>query len=84
MAQLLPPPPPPLVLAGDDESRRRMQFRLWQILMSTITIMVAVWLSTFGMAPAILAWVVAKHVLVAILIMGLDRYPHYKDEAERT
>ena len=45
---------------------------------------------TYGGAPllllinliqiAILAWVVAKHVLVAIYLMGLDRYPTYRDE----
>ena len=79
MAQLLPPPPPAVII-GDDDSRQRLQFRLWQMLMATLTIMVAMWFSTFGIAPAILAWVVAKHILVAILLMGLDRYPYYKDE----
>jgi hypothetical protein len=42
--------------------------------------MVAIWFSTFGIVPAILAWVIAKHILVAILLMGLDHYPQYKDE----
>jgi hypothetical protein len=49
--------------------------------MATLTILVAVWLSTFGWVPAVLAWVVAKHVLVALLMMGLHRYPRYKGEA---
>jgi hypothetical protein len=83
MAQLTPPALPPNVTAGDDDSRQRLQFRLWQMSMATLTILVAVWLSTFGWAPAVLAWVVAKHVLVALLMMGLHRYPRYKGEAMR-
>ena len=80
MAQLLPPPPPATVTTADDDGRRRLQFRLWQLSITTVTIMVAVWFSTMGVLPAILAWVVAKHVLVAIYLMGLDRYPTYRDE----
>jgi hypothetical protein len=82
MAQLLPPPPSTTVTTGDDDSRQRLQFRLWQMLMATLTVMVAVWFTTYGPVPAILAWVTAKHILVAILMMGLDRYPQNKDETE--
>jgi len=80
MSRLNPPPSP--VAIDYDDSRQRLQFRLWQMFMSTLTILVAVWFTTFGPVPAILAWVVAKHILVAILMMGLHRYPHGKDETE--
>jgi hypothetical protein len=81
MAQLLPPPPIASVAAGDDDRRRRLQFRLWQLLMSTITVLVAVWFTSFGKPlVTILAWVIAKHILVAILLFGLDKYPTYHGE----
>jgi hypothetical protein len=80
MAQLTPPLPPPEVVIGDDDSRQRLQFRLWQMTVTTATVLVALWLSTFGVMPAILAWVVAKHILVAVYMMGLHRYPRYKGE----
>jgi hypothetical protein len=79
---MLAPPPAHPVITGDDDRRQRLQFRLWQLCMSTLTILAAVWLTTYGALAAILAWVVAKHVLVAILMMGLHRYPRYKDEPE--
>jgi hypothetical protein len=72
MALLAPPPAPPRVaLDGDNDGLRRLRFRLLQILASTITVLVTVWLCTFGAIPAILALMTAKHVLVAILLMGL-------------
>jgi hypothetical protein len=82
MSTLNPPSPPTAVAIGDNDNRERLQFRLWQMLMATLTILLAVWFTTFGPLPAILAWVVAKHILVAILMMGLHRYPRYKDETE--
>ncbi len=81
MAHLLPPPPQTPVAAGDDDRRQRLRFRLWQLMMSTITVLVAVWFTTFGKPlVTIIAWVVAKHILVAILLFGLDRYPQYRGE----
>jgi len=75
--------PPPALMTGDDDRRQRLQFRQWQLLMSTLTVMAAVWCSTYGKPLlTILAWVVAKHILVAILMMGLQRYPRYLDETE--
>jgi hypothetical protein len=66
-----------------DDSRERLQFRLWQLLMFTLTVLVAVWFTTFGRPLlTILAWVIAKHILVAIFMMGLHRYPNRKDEPE--
>jgi hypothetical protein len=84
MPQLTPPLPPSLATTGDD-GRQRLQFRLWQLLISTLTIMLSVWLTTFCRPLlTILTWVVAKHILVAVFMMGLHRYPRYKDEAEPT
>ena len=48
-----------------------MRFRLWQLLMTFVTVLVTAWFCTFGVVPAIAALMVAKHVLVAILIVGL-------------
>jgi hypothetical protein len=72
MAMMAPPQPPPLVTFADGDGMKRVRFRLWQILMAAATIFVTTWFCTFGIIPAILALMVAKHVLVAILIMGMD------------
>jgi hypothetical protein len=82
MARPNPPFMPPLVAAGDDDSLRRLQFRLWQVFITTLTVLITVWFITLGPVPAIIALAVAKHVLVAILVMGLDIYPQYKGEKE--
>jgi hypothetical protein len=83
MAQLTPPAAPTAVIAGDDDGRQRLLFRQWQVLVSTLTLMAAVWLTTFGKPLlTILAWVTAKHIFVAVLMMGLHRYPRYKEERE--
>ena len=69
---LAPPPQPPAVVALDDgDGRRRLrhQLRLWTL--TAITIIVTGWLCTYGAVSAVLALAVAKHVLVAILAMGL-------------
>jgi hypothetical protein len=80
MSQLAPPHRPPRVTVGDDDSLRRLQFRLWQMLMTSLTVLATAWLVTLGPVSAIIALVVAKHILVAILCMGLNLYPHYKGE----
>ena len=71
MIQLAPPELPPRVALGDDDGRRRVEFRLWQIVLTAATVAVTAWVCTFGWIPAILALLTAKHVLVAILVMGL-------------
>ena len=71
MMQLAPPHRPPRVALGDDDGRRRVEFRLWQLMLTAATVGVTAWLCTFGWIPAILAVMTAKHVLVAILVMGL-------------
>jgi hypothetical protein len=45
--------------------------RLLQIMASLVTVLVTAWLCTLGPIPAILGLMTAKHVLVAILVMGL-------------
>jgi hypothetical protein len=68
----LTPPPPRFPVLVDDDGLRRVHFRLWQILMTTLTVLSTAWFCTFGVIPAILALMVAKHVLVAILVRGFD------------
>lgn len=50
----------------------RLHFRLWQILMTALTVLVSGWFVTFGVIPAIISLMIAKHVLVAILMIGVD------------
>lgn len=70
MMDLSPPPSPPRV-AVDDKPYGNIHQRLRLILWTTITIFLTAWFCTMGPIPAVLALVVAKHVLVAILVMGL-------------
>jgi hypothetical protein len=59
-----------VALDGDDRLKR-VHFRLWQVLLTALTILITGWFISMGPIPAILALLVAKHVLVAILVMGL-------------
>lgn len=70
MASLAPPPPPPIVV-GDDDGLRRFRLRLLQVMASAVTVFATGWLCTLGAIPAIIGLMVAKHVLVAVLVMGL-------------
>jgi hypothetical protein len=56
---------------GDNDGLRRVRLRLFQVLATTVTVLATAWLCTLGAIPAILALMVAKHILVAILVMGL-------------
>ena len=67
---------------GDNDGLKRLRLRLLQILASTITVLATLWLCTFGAIPAILALMVAKHVLVAILIMGPGRAAALENPSE--
>ena len=58
--------------------RPSLHLRLWMLGVTTASILATAWLCTLGPLPAILALVVEKHVLVALLIMRLDA-----DKAER-
>jgi hypothetical protein len=70
---LTAPPRPPLIAIADED---RFNLRFRQIWLSALTILVTVWLCTLGWIPAIIALVTAKHILVAILVMGLGVDAH--------
>jgi hypothetical protein len=72
MSQLTPPLLPPRVALADGDGLQRFQHRLWLVWMTVVTILVTTWFVTLGAIPAIIALVVAKHVLVAILVRGLE------------
>jgi hypothetical protein len=72
MPILAPPPAPPHIGVYDNDGLHRFRQRLFQIMASVATILVTGWICTYGAIPAILALMVAKHVLVAILIWGLN------------
>ena len=71
MSVLAPPPNVPPVALADGDGLRRAHFHLRIIGLTSLTVLVTAWLVTLGPFPAILALVTAKHVLVAILAMGL-------------
>ena len=70
MMELAPPPAPPRVALTDrPQDNTRLKLRL--ITYTAVTVFLTAWFCTMGPIPAVLALVVAKHVLVAILAMGL-------------
>ena len=72
MPQLSPPPVPPVRVAlADDDNRPSFKTRQWLVWMTVVTVLVTAWLCTLGPLPAVLSLVVAKHILVAFLVMGL-------------
>jgi hypothetical protein len=71
MMQMAPPELPPRVALADDAGINRVRLRLWQLWLSVLTILATTWFVTLGPIPGIIAILVAKHVLVAILVMGL-------------
>ena len=72
MAQIAPPERPPCVALDDDDGRiNRLRLRLWQWWCTLVTVVLTTWLCTLGPIPAIIAIVTAKHVLVAIYVMGI-------------
>ncbi len=79
MRELAPPPNLPRV-ALDDLPGGKTRRNLRLIIYSAVTVFLTAWFCTMGPIPAILAIVVAKHVLVAILLMGLG-IDHARREA---
>jgi hypothetical protein len=67
-----PPRSPALVGTGGNGGSRRLQLRLQKIVFSVLTVIATAWCITLGPVPAVLACAVAKHVLVAVLVMGYD------------
>ena len=66
-----PPPLPPRVALGESDGARNLRRRLFQVSATLVTLLATAWLCTLGVFVAIIALSVAKHVLVAILVMGL-------------
>ena len=80
MAFLTPPPlKPPVVALADHDGLHRVHFRLRILGLTTTTVLATIWVVMMGLVPAILALVVAKHILVAILVMGLGIDAHREE-----
>ena len=58
-----------------DSPAQRVHFRLWQIVMSALTVLATIWFFTLNPIAGIVASFLAKHVLVAILAAGLTPRP---------
>ncbi len=71
MSVLAPPPAPPRMATGDDDGAKKLRMRLFQVMATLITLLTTAWVCCLGPIPAIIALSIAKHVLVAILMMGL-------------
>jgi hypothetical protein len=69
MNDVAPPEIPRVALEDRPFRHARRNVRL--IIYCAVTIFLTAWFCTMGPIPAVLAIVVAKHVLVAILVMGL-------------
>ena len=81
MATVIPPLPPPTL--SDENPLRRVHFRLWQIVIASVTVILTGWFFTLGAIPGIIALLFAKHVLVAILAMGLHLPPPQKPDTKK-
>ena len=71
MSLMVPPRPPVRVALADDDGMQLLRMRLRQLSLTLFTVLITAWFVTLGPLPAILALVIAKHVLVAILVMGM-------------
>jgi hypothetical protein len=54
-----------------DEDRKRFGVGLWLVDWTVLTILVTAWFISLGPIPGILALMVAKDILVALLAVGL-------------
>jgi hypothetical protein len=70
MAVLAPPPAPPVVVTTDQYGPRRFRVRTMKLVVTLITVLISAWLFTLGTLVGILGLLVAKHVLVAVFLMG--------------
>ena len=58
---------------NEDNHWLRFHFRLWQLEATALALLFTAWVCTLGVIPAIVALLVAKHLLVCILMVKLDR-----------
>ncbi len=72
MSLLAPPPSPPRTAEDDHGGLNHFRLRMTQVTTTTVTLLSTAWLCTLGPIPAICGLMVAKHILVAVLMMGLD------------
>jgi hypothetical protein len=75
MSRLGPPQPGRHIDLDDNEPLRRVHFRLWQISISAVVIVVTCWSYTLHFALGLSATFLAKHILVAVLAVGLHLPP---------
>ena len=59
------------------------RFRIWQVEVFLLVLFLTVWLVTLGPLVAILAILVAKHVLVALLYMGMEHDARQRESKEQ-
>lgn len=69
--KMIVPPCPPTVALADQGGQDRLRLRLHQVTLSAVTVLVTAWCVTLGTVPAVISLSIAKHILVAILAMGL-------------
>ena len=72
MALLIPPRPPVRVGLEDDDRSRRLAFRLWQVRVATWSGLAGTWLATFGPLAAICGLLLVQHLLVCVLLAGIE------------
>ena len=76
MNALAPPPLPPPVHTPDGDGGRNFRVRMTQVSATLATLLATAYVCSLGAIPAIIALSFAKHVLVAVLMMGIgDRRP---------
>ena len=63
------------VRPGDDPDapRSRLELRFRQLDLTVLVVLFTAWICTLGPLPAIISLLIAKHVLVCILMLKLDR-----------
>jgi hypothetical protein len=56
---------------GDNDGLGPYRLRLTQATATIVTVLATGWVCTLGPIPAIIGLMIGKHVLVAVLVMGL-------------
>jgi len=70
MLILSPPPHTPRVAVAE-RPNGRLRFRMNLVLLASATVLLTAWFCTMGAIPGVIAVIVAKHILVALLAMGV-------------